>query len=190
MKTKFTIIAVKIMVAIFWISCSTVPKSNDDSDNDSMIELVSAPAFTLESSDGNSVSSKSLLGRVLVIHIATTWCPYCNAEAPNLEILYNDYKEKGVEVLIIDVKESRELVNEKLKDKLNLTFPLLLDTDGSVAASFAPQDLLPELARDEIMLASNILIDRNGKIQFMSLLDTKNFDVELVDLKKKLDELL
>lgn len=116
--------------------------------------------------------------------------PFCNAEAPYLEKLYQDYKDRDLAVLIIDVKESKEHIEEKLKNKFNLSFPILLDPDGEVATSFAPKDILPELSRDEVMLASNIIIDRNGKIQFMSLLDTKNFDAELIELKKKLNELL
>ena len=92
--------------------------------------------------------------------------------------------------MIIDVKEPKELVEKKLVENFNLEFPVLLDTNGSVAASFAPENILPELARDEIMLASNLLIDTEGNIQFMSLLDTKNFDVELKELTQKLDELL
>jgi peroxiredoxin len=140
--------------------------------------------------DGNTVSLNSFKGKYVVLHIATTWCPYCNAEAPYLEELYKNYKDKNVAVLIIDVKESRELIKEKLQDKYNFTFPVLIDSDGAVAASYAPEDVLPELGRDEIMLASNLLVDPEGKILFMSLLDTKNFDVQLVQLKSKLDELL
>jgi peroxiredoxin len=90
----------------------------------------------------------------------------------------------------MDVKEPKELIEEKLRKKYNLTFPILMDLDGSVAATFAPKDVLPDLARDEVMLASNILIDTEGNIQFMSLLDSKNFDAELKELKKRLDELL
>ena len=149
-----------------------------------------APNFSLESLEGENVKLQDFKDKILVLHIATTWCPFCNAEAPHLEKLYQNYKDKGVEVLIIDVKEPRELVEEKLKNKHNLSFPILLDTDGKVAASFAPEDILPDLSRDEVMLASNLIIDRNGKIQFMSLLDSKNFDAELIALKEKLDELL
>jgi hypothetical protein len=65
-----------------------------------------------------------------------------------------------------------------------------LDEDGAVAASFAPPDVLPDLSRDEVILTSNLIIDPEGKIQFMSLLDSKNFDAKLVDLRQKLDELL
>ncbi len=153
-------------------------------------ETVEVKNFSLKSTDGKTVSLSDYQGKFVVIHIATTWCPYCNAEAPYLEEIYKEYHDKNVEVLIIDVKETKALVQERIKNRFQLSFPVLLDTEGLVAASFAPADVLPELARDEIMLASNMLIDPEGKIQFMSLLDTKNFDVKLVELKKKLDELL
>jgi peroxiredoxin len=153
-------------------------------------QTVKVKEFSLQSTDGETVSLSNYKGKFIVVHIATTWCPYCNAEAPYLEEIYQEYHTKNVAVLIIDVKESKELAQERIKQKFNLSFPVLLDTDGAVASSFAPADVLPELARDEIMLASNLLIDPDGNIQFMSLLDTKNFDVKLVNLKKRLDELL
>jgi len=188
MKNHITKLLILISLIAF-ISCGE-SKKNKNQDEIGIEELASAPDFSLESLDGKIVDYNSLKGKYIVIHIAATWCPYCNAEAPYLEELHNNYKDKNVAVLLIDVKESKELVTEKLQEKFNFTFPVLLDLDGKVAASFAPEDVLPELARDEIMLASNILIDPQGKIQFMSLLDTKNFDVKLTALKNKLDELL
>ena len=153
-------------------------------------EIITAEEFSLRSTEGNVVKLSDYKGKFIIVHIATTWCPYCNAEAPYLEEIYNEYKDKNVEVLIIDVKEPGDLVKLKIKDKFNLSFPVLLDTDGVVAASLAPENVLPELARDEIMLASNLLIDPQGRIMYMSLLDSRNFDVKLVNLKKRLDELL
>jgi len=153
-------------------------------------EGMTLPDFSLMDLEGNIVSDEDFKGSYLVLHIATTWCPFCNAEAPYLEELAQDYKDKNVKVLIIDVKEPAELVQEKLQDRFNFSFPLILDKDGEVAASFAPKDVLPDLARDEVMLASNMLIDPMGNIRFMSLLDSKNFDAKLLGLKAKLDELL
>jgi peroxiredoxin len=149
-----------------------------------------APQFELTDLNGNQVSLTSYKGKYLVIHIATTWCPFCNAEAPYLEELSQSYSEKNVKVLIIDVKEPKGLVKSKLQDRFNFSFPVLLDEDGVVAASYAPPHILPDLARDEVMLASNLLIDPNGKIMFMSLLDSKNFDAKLITLKERLDGLL
>jgi peroxiredoxin len=154
------------------------------------VEGTQAPEFSLPDLNGVQVSLEDYKGSYVVIHIAATWCPFCNAEAPHLEQLSQNYSDKNVKVLIIDVKEPKDLVQTRLQERFNLSFPVLLDSDGSVAASFAPDDVLPDLAREEVMLASNILIDPDGKIQFFSLLDSKNFDAKLVDLKAKLDELL
>jgi peroxiredoxin len=148
-----------------------------------------APSFELKSIDGNSYSLAGLKGNFLVVHFATTWCPFCNAEAPNLETLYQSYKDKGVQVLIIDVKENKELVTQTFK-KFNFSFPVLLDEDGKVATAYAPQGVLPDLARDEVVLASNLIIDKEGNIRFYSLLNTTSFDAKLISMRKKLDELL
>jgi len=148
-----------------------------------------APGFELQSVDGKSYSSDQLKGKFVVLHFATTWCPFCNAEAPNLEQLYKDYRDKNVQVFIIDVKEDKALV-EKAFQKYGFSFPVLLDETGSVSTKYAPAGVLPDLARDEVPLASNLIIDKDGKIRFYSLLNTTNFDAKLTKLKQKLDELL
>ncbi|PTX45150.1 peroxiredoxin [Christiangramia gaetbulicola] len=179
------------MIFSFWISQNIYAQTDKDSSETSEIDYKKeAPDFELPDLDGKMVQLQDYKDKILVLHIATTWCPFCNAEAPHLEKLYQEYKDKGVEVLIIDVKEPKELVEQQLKKKHDLSFPILLDTDGEVAASFAPEKILPELSRDEVMLASNLIIDQEGKIRFMSLLDSKNFDAELLALKEKLNELL
>lgn len=149
-----------------------------------------APEFTLTDLDGSTKRLSDYAGKFLVIHFATTWCPFCNAEAPTLEKISQQYKDQDVEVLIIDVKEDKKLVQEKLQNRFNFSFPILLDAEGKVAASYAPEGVLPDLTRDEVVLASNLLIDPEGKIQFYSLLDSKDFDAELVALQKRLHELL
>ena len=149
-----------------------------------------AKDFTLTDLTGNEVTLNSLRGKYVVIHFATTWCPFCNAEAPYLENLYQTYNSQGVEVLIVDVKESNDLVSEKLQNKFNFSFPVLLDEDGKVAASYCPPEAQPDLARDEVMIASNLLIDPDGKIRFFSLLDSEGFDAKLTALESRLNELL
>ena len=49
-----------------------------------------------------------------------------------------------------------------------------------VIASYAPPDLPPDLARAEVVIASNLIIDDRGKIRFFDLLDTTSFDAKLV----------
>jgi peroxiredoxin len=148
-----------------------------------------APPFKLTAMDGKSYSLEQFRGQYVVIHFATTWCPFCNAEAPHLEQLFKDYREKGVQVFIIDVKENKELV-ARLFSKFNFSFPVLLDETGAISTRYAPADVLPDLARDEVPLASNLIIDKNGKIQFYSLLNSADFDAKLIKVKQKLDELI
>ncbi|NRB52667.1 MAG: TlpA family protein disulfide reductase [Saprospiraceae bacterium] len=195
MKTTFFLVTkghVLSLLSLLFISLgfSSCMYTSPAEDYESTYIGTSAPDFDLKSTYDETYSSERMKGKYTVLHIATTWCPFCNAEAPHLEKIYEEYRDKGVEVLIIDVKEDRELVQEKLVDNFQLSFPVLLDTDGEVAASFAPADVLPDLARDEVMLAANLLIDPEGKIRFFSLLDTKAFDAELIKLKEVLDELL
>jgi peroxiredoxin len=184
------------MSLLFFVGCKQPPETAETAESVDVVVAsendvnMIAPNFSLKTLDDASISLSDYKGKVVVIHMATTWCPFCNAEAPYLEALYQDYKNKNVEVLLIDVKEPKELVQEKLKEKYNLSFPILLDLDGAVASSYAPKDVLPELDRAEVMLASNIIIDKEGNIKFMSLLDSKNFDAELLQLKKRLNELL
>ena len=148
------------------------------------------PDFSLEDLDGHKMDAASFAGNFVVLHIATTWCPFCNAEAPHLQLLHESYQDRKVKVIIIDVKEPASLVREKLRDRFALSFPILIDPDGAVAAAFADPSVLPSLARDEVMLASNLIIDPEGNIQFLSLLDSRNFDAELIELRHRLDALL
>lgn len=148
-----------------------------------------APGFTLTAIDGRTYSLDAFKGKYVVLHIATTWCPFCNAEAPYLEQLNKDFRDRNVQVLLIDVKEDKALV-QKVFSKHNFTFPLLLDPDGTTTAKYAPPGVLPDLPRDEVPLASNLIIDKQGAIQFYSLLDSRNFDARLLHLRERLEELL
>jgi peroxiredoxin len=148
-----------------------------------------APGFSLLSVQGEEYSLEQFKGDFVVIHFATTWCPFCNAEAPYLEELSKAYRDRGVQVLIIDVREEKEVV-EKSFARFGFSFPVLLDTEGKVSASYAPVGILPALERYEVPIASNLIIDREGNIRFYSLLNTAAFDSRLVKLQEKLDELL
>ena len=106
-----------------------------------------------------------------------------------MEKLSQDYKERGVQVLIIDVMESKEVATSWVQ-RHKFSFPILLDPDGETAAKYAPPEVLPDLARHEVVIASNLIIDKEGIIQFLSLLDTQSFDAKLITLKKVLNRLL
>ena len=90
---------------------------------------------------------------------------------------------------MINVKESKTKAS-RWGRALGFTFPVLLDLDGKVATRYAPDGVLPDLPRDQVPIASNLIIDRDGKVRFFSLLDSTNFDARLIALTAELDELL
>ena len=91
--------------------------------------------------------------------------------------------------MVIDVLETPE-IRDRWAQQLDWSIPVLLDPDGMVSESYAPEGILPELPRNQIPIGSNLLIDREGRIQFYSLLDSRNFDAKLVHLRQRLDDLL
>lgn len=90
---------------------------------------------------------------------------------------------------MINVKESKTKAAQWGR-ALGFTLPVLLDTNGKVATGYAPAGVLPVLPRDQVPIGSNLLIDPDGKIRFFALLDSTNFDAELITLIARLDELL
>lgn len=99
------------------------------------------------------------------------------------------YAERGVQAVVINVLEKPELATSWAKS-LKWTIPVLLDLDGEISTSYAPEGVLPDLPRNQIPIASNLIIDREGRIQFYSLLDSRNFDAKLIALQARLDALL
>lgn len=90
---------------------------------------------------------------------------------------------------MIDVKESEE-DTRRYAERWGFSFPVLLDADGAATARYAPADVLPDLPRSDVPIASNLIIDRDGTIRFYTLLDTRTFDAKLIQLRGRLDALL
>ena len=72
--------------------------------------------------------------KVYVIDFFASWCKSCKKELPLIANIYND---KTVEVIGINVDKNQE-DGEKLVKELELTFPVVYDTDKSLVESFDP----------------------------------------------------
>ena len=110
-------------------------------------------------------------------------------EAPHLEALYQKYQDRGVQVFVTNTKESKTKANRWGKS-LGFTIPVLLDLDGEVSKRYAPDGVAPFLPREQVPIGSNMVVDREGVIRFNALLDSVNFDAELIALTACLDGLL
>jgi thiol-disulfide isomerase/thioredoxin len=88
-----------------------------------------APPLALPDLGGNQVDLATRRGRVVLVNFWATWCPPCVEEIPSLNRLHERLAPRGFEVLAVDVGETREQVQDFLRER-PVTFPVLLDTTG------------------------------------------------------------
>ena len=130
---------VSLAAGILWTVVSRVPSAVGAplSSSPSPREGFLAPDFTLDTLDGTKVTLSELRGKIVLINLWATWCPPCRAEMPALENAYKQYKDSGVVVLGLNVtNQDSEKDIPPFVDEFGLTFPILLDRDGSVSALY------------------------------------------------------
>jgi peroxiredoxin len=74
-------------------------------------------------------------GKSVVIYFWATWCAICKTEMPSMEATYKGYRDEGLVFLAVDVGESAAQARE-YADALGLTFPVLDDSNKSVASKY------------------------------------------------------
>lgn len=160
------------MKKIFFIAilCITYMSNAQNKDNRGYKVKVGeqVPELSFSLLDGTQITDKNLKGKVVVLQFTASWCGVCRKEMPHLESeVWQRFKNEDFILIGIDLKEDREKV-EKFIKQTKVTYPFTIDTDGSIFESFT----LPKAG-----VTRNIVLDRNGKIIFLSrLYDTKEFE--------------
>lgn len=62
-----------------------------------------APAFSLSTPTGESLSLESLQGHIVILDFWASWCGPCIAEMPTIKDIYEKYKDKGLKVIGISM---------------------------------------------------------------------------------------
>ncbi|MBW2461776.1 MAG: redoxin domain-containing protein [Deltaproteobacteria bacterium] len=151
-----------------------------------------APGFELPATGGGAFTLEEARGGWVVLHFTATWCPFCDAEVEHLGAFADDYRDRGVRVLLVDVQEEPEVwaayVAEHVHSEALIT---LEDRDGAVAASYAPENFQPSFEdRAQVMLAATVLIDPEGRIRLTLLADSAHFDATLAPVRRELDRMM
>ncbi len=89
-----------------------------------------APDFQLMTLNGESVSLSGMRGRPVLINFWATWCGPCQMEMPLIQKYYEKYSPNLV-VLAVNNDEPASDV-KSFVDKMELTFPVLLDPGAKV----------------------------------------------------------
>jgi len=94
-----------------------------------------APDFELQNLDGQSISLSDLKGKPVLVNFWATWCTPCVSEMPYIQEIHEDWSDRGLMVLAINMGESSSKVEQFLQ-KHNLSLPVLLDTKQVVARRY------------------------------------------------------
>ena len=84
-----------------------------------------APDFKLQLYDafgGSTIRKADLVGEPVVLNFWSSWCPSCREEAPALEQVWRESKDRGVRFLGVAVKDGEDDALGFIEE-FNITFP-------------------------------------------------------------------
>jgi peroxiredoxin len=112
-----------------------------------------APRLELPARDGRTVRLADLLGRVVVVDFWASWCGPCQRSFPDLDALYREHHERGLEVLAVTVDETRAEADAFLAARPH-RMTVLFDPSAKAAAAFGVEGM-----------PTTFVVDRRGMVR-------------------------
>lgn len=137
---------------------------------------------------GGGVGSLSeYRGKTVLLVFTATWCPYCGAEASYLEEIWQRFKDRSVQVIVIDVKEAPAAM-ESFRGHHGWTFPVWLDETGALGLQFAPrkEGLPPEVA----VINAHFILDDTGRVRYRDYLNMERFDARATAVTAEIERVV
>jgi len=123
-----------------------------------------APAFSLPSSDGDTVKLAELAGKIVVLYFyPRDNTPGCTLEAQGFRDAAPALKKLGA--VVLGVSKDSIASHCKFRDKYELNFPLLTDADGKVMEAYdAWGEKVLYGKKTTGVIRSTVVIDKDGKV--------------------------
>jgi len=112
--------------------------------------------FTLSDLQGNPWHLRDLRGKVVLVNFWATWCPPCRKEMPDLQALYDKYKDQGFVVVSISDEQAAKV--QPFITERKITYPVLLDPGRKVNDLFQVEGI-----------PKSFVYDREGKLVAQSI---------------------
>jgi cytochrome c biogenesis protein CcmG, thiol:disulfide interchange protein DsbE len=152
-----TIMISILILGALWTLISRVPDTSlqQSGPPPNPKEGFTAPDFTLDLLNGGKLTLSELREHPVVLNLWASWCLPCRSEMPALERVYQRYKDVGLIVVGLNLtSQDSESDIKAFVQELGLTFPIVLDRDGSVQSRY-----------QLLGLPSTFFIDQKGIIR-------------------------
>ncbi|HXJ93470.1 MAG TPA: TlpA disulfide reductase family protein [Terriglobia bacterium] len=124
--------------------------------------------FTLTDLEGKPWTLSALHGKVVLVNFWATWCPPCRKEMPDLEAVYNQFKDRGLVTLAISEEDAAKV--KPFIAQRSFTYPILLDPGGTVNRLFVIEGIPKSFVYDRSGKLVAESIDMRTRSQFLAML--------------------
>ena len=146
-----------ILVIIFVLGSLTTACQSSGGSGETPQGTKPAPQFQFTNNSGQLISLSDLQGKPVLINFWASWCSPCRQEMPYIQQIYNEWQEKGLVLLAINIGESASQAAEFMRSQ-GLSFPVLLDPEGEIAGQYGVR-----------AIPTSFFIDKDGIIQDMKV---------------------
>ena len=168
-----------LLTTMFLILASAFGQDKNDNRGYKVKVGEAAPDFTVTYLDGKTAKLGDFKGKTVMLQFTASWCGVCRKEMPHIEsdIWQRNKSNKNFVLLGIDLKENAETI-KKFAAATGVTYPITLDPDGAIFELYAQKNA---------GVTRNILIDKSGKIVFLTrLYDENEFSKLKAEIEKQL----
>jgi peroxiredoxin len=113
-----------------------------------------APEFREPALGGGTIDSRDYEGKVVVVNFWASWCGPCRREAPALQRLWEEYGDRGVQFLGVNLNDDPAAARA-YEEEFGITYPSVSDPSGKVAYLF-----------QVLALPTTFVIGRDGWIAY------------------------
>ena len=94
------------------------------------------PEWVLYTQDGEEIKSSDYAGKPLILSFWGTWCPHCKVLHPGLEKIRENYEDKGLEFLLISLKEDKDADPEAALKERGINIKTVVNGDHVALEKF------------------------------------------------------
>lgn len=109
----------------------TIDENSDEPDDKSDTEITGEFSFATKDINGNDVTSDIITdAKLIMVNFWEPWCKPCVGEMPDLQLLYDAYKDEGFLVLGFYTTEGMDSEIKSILEDCGTSYPILLATSN------------------------------------------------------------